>query len=196
MKLFKRLAHFEGFDQDWRRLIVQGILTMLMGTLLALASVTNSDAIILSAREFSWLPVSGLFLLLLGLFGIMDSFLAKHQRDIIQNLHVGVLDTVIGGLIVLSISGEYLRLTLMISAFLIVRGIVRVIFVFTIPLPHRVSTSMGGLLSIILGVLIFQEWPTVESWFVSACLNIEIAFRGWAGISFALWVKNQSIKSL
>jgi len=33
--------------------------------------------------------------------------------------------------------------------------------------------------------------PTAEGWFISFCLNIEIAFRGWAGISFALWVRKQ-----
>jgi len=191
MSLLEKISHFKGFDHDWRRLMLQGIIILIIGVLLALASVTNSDAIVLAAREFSWLPASGMFIFLLGLIGVMQSFLAKHQHDAIQYLQVGVLDTVIGAMIVISISGPFSRVSLMISAFLLVRGIVRVIFVFTLKLPHKVSTAMGGGLSIILGTLVFQEWPTAESWFVSMCLNIEIAFRGWAGISYALWVKKQ-----
>ncbi len=150
MNFLKKMSRFEGFEHDWRRLMAQGLIIFLVGILLALASTVNSDAIILSAREFSWLPVSGLFIFLLGLMEFVQSFLAKHQRDSVQNLQVGVLDAVIGAMIVLSISGDFSRLSLMISAFLIVRGIVRIVFVFTLKLPHKVSTSMGGGLSIIL----------------------------------------------
>ncbi len=150
MNFLKKMSRFEGFEHDWRRLMVQGLIILLVGILLALASTVNSDAIILSAREFSWLPVSGLFIFLLGLMEFVQSFLAKHQRDSVQNLQVGVLDAVIGAMIVLSISGDFSRLSLMISAFLIVRGIVRIVFVFTLKLPHKVSTAMGGGLSIIL----------------------------------------------
>jgi len=192
MKLFEKLTRFEGFDQDWRRLIVQWIIIMAVGVFLALASIANTDVIVLSARQFSWLPVSGMIIFILGLLECLDAFLAKQQRDVIQNLQVGVLDTVIGALIILSISGSFSRLSMMIAAFLIVRGIVRIALAYALDLPHKISTSLAGTISIILGVLVFQQWPTEEGWFVSLCLNIEIAFRGWAGISFALWVRKQN----
>ena len=62
---------------------------------------------------------------------------------------------------------------------------------YALELPHKISTSMAGVVSIILGFLIFQEWPTPDGWFISLGLNIEIAFRGWTGITFALWVRKQ-----
>ncbi|MCK4842347.1 MAG: hypothetical protein KAT04_10795 [Methylococcales bacterium] len=187
------MSRFEGFEMDWRRLIIQGLVIMLAGGFMALASVINSDALILSARGFSWLPASGIFILSLGLLECLDAFLAKEQRDVLQNLQVGVLDVVIGGLIICSISGEVIRLSVMISAFLIVRGIVRLALVFALSLPHKISNSFGGIVSITLGILIFLEWPTLEGWFFSLSLNIEIFFRGWAGVSFALWVREQKI---
>jgi uncharacterized membrane protein HdeD (DUF308 family) len=79
----------------------------------------------------------------------------------------------------------------MISAFLLLRGIVRLAFVFTLKLPHKLSTALAGLVSIVLGILVFMGWPTSAAWFLSLCLSLEITFRGWAGISFALWVKNK-----
>ena len=191
MKLLDKLTRFEGFNTDWRRLIVQWFIIMFLGVFMALASVINPDAIVLSAREFSWLPMSGMLIFALGLLECLDALLAKEQRDVIQNLQVGVLDTVVGALIFLSVSGTIYRLSLMIAAFLMVRGIVRIILAYALELPLKLTTSLGGLVSIISGFLIFQEWPVPDGWFVSLCLNIEIAFRGWAGITFALWIRRQ-----
>ena len=67
MKLLDKLTRFEGFDMDWRRLLVQWSIIMFLGVFMALASVINPDAIVLSAREFSWLPMSGMLIFALGL---------------------------------------------------------------------------------------------------------------------------------
>ena len=192
MKVIAKIHHFQGFEKDWRRLITQGIITLLVGLLMALGSIINSDVIVFSAKEFSWLPVCGLFLLSLGVLGCLKAIVAKEQLDVVQNLQVGVLDFVIGLLIILSISDTVPRLVVMISAFLLLRGVVRLVFVFTLKLPHKLSTSLAGLVSIVLGILVFMGWPTSAAWFLSFCLSLEIAFRGWAGISFALWVKGKA----
>ncbi len=194
MNELKKSSHFGKLTMDWRRLLTQGIITLVMGVLMALASIANPDVLILSARGFSWLPVSGMFLLLLGIIGCLEAFFAKEQREVVQNLHVGVLEMVVGGLTVLSISGTVSRLSIMIAAFLMIKGIIRIAFVNKLKLPHKVSTAIGGIVSLLLGILVFKEWPTAEGWFVSFCLNVEIAFRGWAVISFALWVKKNKTK--
>lgn len=194
MRLLEKISHFEGFEADWRRLMIQGVSILFAGCFMALASALNPGAVVLAAREFSWLPVSGIFILALGILECIDAFFAKHQRDFTQNLQVGVFDFVVGGLIIFSVSGTVSRLSMLIAAFLIVRGMVRIGFVYSLDLPNKYSTALGGLVSVILGILIFQQWPTDQGWFVSLCLNIEIAFRGWAGISFALWIKKQKKK--
>jgi uncharacterized membrane protein HdeD (DUF308 family) len=172
--------------------MVQGVITLFLGAFMALASIVNPDAIILSARGFSWLPATGIFILLLGLLECLDAFFLKHQRDVIQNLQVGVLDTVIGALIIVSIVGPVDRVSIMIAAFLIVRGIVRLVFVYALNLPYKLITSLGGVVSIICGIIILQQWAAEEGWLISLCLNIEIAFRGWAGVSFALWARKNA----
>jgi uncharacterized membrane protein HdeD (DUF308 family) len=194
MKLLDKMTRFEGFETNWQRLIIQGAVIMFAGWFMALASAVNPDAIILSARGFSWLPASGVFILALGILECIDAFFTKHQRDFTQNLQVGVFDVVVGALTIVSISGTVTRLSMMIATFLLVRGMVRIGFVYSLKLPHKYSTALGGIVSIILGILLFQQWPTDEGWFVSLCLNIEISFRGWAGISFALWLRSQKKK--
>jgi hypothetical protein len=121
---------------------------------------------------------------------------AKEARDFLQNLQVGVLDAVIGGLIILSVAEEPSRLSMMIATFLIVRGIVRITLAHALRLPHAFVTSLGSLTSIVMGFLVWLEWPSAEGWFISLCLNIEIAVRGWALMTFALWVRKQKFDEL
>jgi uncharacterized membrane protein HdeD (DUF308 family) len=164
---------------------------MLIGIALVLLSTVRSNVIILSAKELSWLPASGMVILALGLLECLDAFLAKETRDFLQNLQVGVLDTVIGALIILSVADEPARFSMMISNYLIVRGIVRITLIYAMQLPRAALSSIGGFLSIIMGFMIWMGWPSTAGWFLSLCLNIEIAVRGWAIIIFALWVRKQ-----
>lgn len=192
------MRHIENSFQEkdialsWKRLLVQGVIIMLLGQILSLSSLLKTDTIIMSARGFSWLPVAGLVIFILGLQECLEAFFAKDSREFHQNLQVGILDTVVGGLIVFSVSDEPQRLSLMIAAFLITRGAVRIALVQALRLPHIVSTSLCGIVSIVSGVLICFEWPVNEGWFLSLCLNLEIAFRGWAIIMFGLWVKKRN----
>jgi len=193
MKLLETPARFERFNMNWRRLLMQGLVIFLIGLILVFASVLNPDAVVMSARYFSWLPLCGVIILALGLLECLDAFLAKEQRDFFQNLQVGVLDTVVGGLIILSVTEEPARLGLMIAAFLMVRGIVRIVLTYALSLPQIISTAVCGLVSILAGFMVFLGWPTSAGWFIALCLSIEIAFRGWAMMMFSLWVRKQNL---
>lgn len=185
------LKRFSSFEMSWSRLLLQGMTILLAGLMLALASLAKPEAIVMSARFSSWLPLCGMIILVLGILECIDAFFAKEQRDFFQNLQVGVLDSVIGGLITLSVAESPERLSMMIAAFLIVRGIVRIVLVYALHLPQTLFTLICGLASIIMGLMLWQQWPVNAGWFMSFCLSIEISFRGWAMMMFALWVRKQ-----
>ncbi len=185
----------EQYAISWKRLMAQGVIILLLGSLMALTSVTNTDVVILSARKFSLLPATGIFLLILGIQECLEAFFAKSSRELHQNLQVGILDTVVGGLIILNISGEPQRLSLMIAAFLLVRGTVRIFLAQALRLPHKTSLSLCGLVSVIFGIMVFLEWPVSEAWFLALSVNTEIAFRGWAILMFSLWVKRKNAEA-
>ncbi len=196
------MRHIENSPQgknialSWKRLLIQGVIIMLIGLTMSLSSLLKTDTIIMSARGFSLLPVGGMVIFILGLQECLEAFFAKDSREFHQNLQVGILDTVVGGLIIFSVSDEPQRLSLMLAAFLITRGAVRLALVQALRLPHVVSTSLCGIVSIIAGILICFEWPTNEGWFLSLCLNLEITFRGWAIMMFGLWVKKKNNKPI
>ncbi len=191
MKLLEKLTRDERFEVNWQRLLIQGFLIMMTGITFVFASIVKSDAVIMSARFFSWLPACGMIILTLGLLECLDALFAKEMRDFIQRLHVGILDAVVGIFLVLGVSESPDRLSLMIAVYLLVRSLVRMILAYALGLPHAPLTILFGGSCIILGIMVWMGWPTTEGWFLALCLSIEIAFRGIAMILFAFWVKQQ-----
>lgn len=193
MNLREKFSEFHRYPADWRRLLFQGGAILVAGALLALASLLNPDVSILHARRHSWLPISAFILLGMGLLEFLDAFLARELRDFIHNLQVGALDTVVAAVIILGVGEEPERLSLLIAAFLMTRGMVRITLAYAMQLPLAVSTAGGGIVSVLLALLIWLEWPSTGGWFLAFCLNVEIALRGWAMMMFAFWVRARQL---
>ena len=191
MNLREKFSKTEYVGTDWRRLLIRGSLMLLIGVGLVIATIFKPDVIIMQVRDFSWLPVCGFVVLAVGLLECFDAAIAKKMEDFFLNLQNGVLDVVVAGLIIFSIGDDPARLSLLITAFLIVKGIFRLTLAYTTKIPNIVSTSVGAFVSIILGLLIWLEWPSSAGWFLAFCLSSEIALRGWALMMFAFWIKAQ-----
>ena len=192
MKLLAKFTRTEQFEHNWQRLLVQGFLVLLTGFTFAFASVLKSEAVVLSAKLFSWLPVCGMIVLALGVLECLDALFAREMRDFIQRLHVGIMDVVVGAFIVLGISESVEKLSLMIAVYLLVRSLIRMILAYTLRLPHAVVTVVCGVTCITLGLMVWLGWPTMEGWFFAMCISIEIAFRGVVMILFAFLIKERN----
>jgi uncharacterized membrane protein HdeD (DUF308 family) len=191
MNLREKFSTLEHTGTSWLRLMIRGSLMLLIGAGLVLGTLFKHDVIIFQVRDFSWLPVCGFVVLAVGFLECFDAFKAKELADFFLNLQMGVLDVVVGGLIIFSIGGDPTRLGLMIAAFLIIKGIFRIVLAQATHIPNIVSTTIGAVVTIILGLLICLEWPASAGWFLALCLSAEIGLRGWALMMFAFWIKAQ-----
>ena len=189
MNLREEFSTLEHTGTSWLRLLIRGSLMLLIGVALVAGTAFKHDVIIMQVREFSWLPVCGLVVLAVGLLECFDASRAKELADFFLNLQMGVLDVVVGGLIIFSIGGDPARLSLLITAFLIVKGVFRLTLAYVTQIPNIISTSLGAVVSIILGLLIWLEWLSSAGWFLALCLSAEIGLRGWALMMFAFWIK-------
>lgn len=167
-----------------------------IGAMLVIAALFKPDVMLMNTREFSWLPAAGFVVLAVGLLECFDAFIARELRDFFLNLQNGVFDVVVAVLIIFSIGTDPARLNLMIAAFLIVKGILRIILAHATQLPHKTSTMIGAAVSVLLGLLIWLEWPSSAAWFLAVGLSTDIGFRGWSLMMFGFWVKMQKIKEL
>ncbi len=191
MSLSEKFSSFERFSTDWRRLFARGLTQLGVGASLIVASVFNPEGSILHAGDFSWLPVAGFVMLLFGLLECIDAAMAKELRDFFLHLHNAVLDVVVAGLIIFSIGGHAERLSLLLVAYLIVKAAIRIILAHVTQMPQRSSIMAGASVSIVLGLLMWAQWPTSEAWFLAFCLSTDIGLRGWSMMMFALWLKQQ-----
>jgi uncharacterized membrane protein HdeD (DUF308 family) len=120
-----------------------------------------------------------------------DALIAKELKDFFLNLQNGILDVVVASLLMLSSGDDPQRLSLLIAAFLIIKGAFRIMLSYAINSANITATRIGSGVSILLGLLIWMQWPSSAGWFLAFCLSVEIALRGWAVITLALWLQTQ-----
>jgi hypothetical protein len=66
MNLLDKFSQWHQFEINWQRQLLQGAVILLTGFTFALASVLQSEAVIMSATYYSWLPVCGIIILTLA----------------------------------------------------------------------------------------------------------------------------------
>lgn len=164
---------------------------LVIGVTLISLTVFSPDVMIFHSREMSWLPLCGFVVLAVGWLECLDALFIKDIKDFFLKLQNGILDVVVAGLIVFSSGDDPARLSLLIAAFLITKGLFRITLSYAIANANVISTRIGAGVSIVLGLLIWIEWPSSAGWFLAFCLSMEIALRGWAVITLSLWLRLQ-----
>lgn len=158
---------------------------ILIGILLASLSVIAPDVRMLG-ENFAWLPANGFVLILLGLLRFLDASVAKSLSGNLLNTQGGIADTVVGTLILFSVSGTPDQLIYLVSGYLIIQGIQRNKLLSIATQHSSPIKGLSGLISVILGFLIWLEWPlSAVTWFLSLSLSIDLILRGWALLIFA-----------
>lgn len=192
MKIFNGLIKNGVLNIPWWLWLTQGTIVVTVGILFATASFLNTKVTILSVSGFSWLAILGILILILGIFDCIDALFSKEICDYMQRMNAGVLDIVFGSLLFFGISDTHDRLSLMIALYLLTRSILRTVFAIKLKIPHLALNFLASVISFILGMMIWLEWPTHEGWFFSFCLSIDFAFRGLLIVFFGLFIKNKN----
>jgi uncharacterized membrane protein HdeD (DUF308 family) len=81
-------------------------------------------------------------------------------------------------------------MTLLLACALMVGGLFRIIGSLMYQFPHWGWTLAGGIINLILGVLIWQQWPATALWVIGLFVGIDLIFTGWTWVMLALALKN------
>lgn len=101
--------------------------------------------------------------------------------SLLQASFLGVL----GAFCVFSPINASLALTMLICAFFFVSGIVRILSALFLRFDRWGWYFLNGLLSLVLGFLIFSGWPVSALWVIGLFVGIDIMFAGLSWIFFA-----------
>ena len=83
-----------------------------------------------------------------------------------------------------------LTLTLLIAMFLITEGIFRIVTALSVRYPNWGWMLLQGVVSLILGIMIWRQWPVSGLWVIGLFVGIQMLFTGWSMVMLGLSAKN------
>ena len=124
----------------------------------------------------------GWTLLFVAIFQVIYAIRTRKSRRFILTLSLGLLYGLAGLLLLANPLKSLLTLTLVLGISILLHGILQVILSFQLkPTSGWGWTLMSGILSIILGTIIWHRWPVNAQWLVGLLVGISL----WAN---GLWV--------
>ncbi|NOQ65515.1 MAG: hypothetical protein GQ582_13470 [Methyloprofundus sp.] len=174
---------------------LRGQIMLVLGVLLTLFSMLAPNVSMLGVVS-SWLPFSSVLIMAYGLLRCIDAFAAEHTSHAIMNAQNGIIDMVCGFMIFSNVGEPAEMLGIIVAAYLLMQGLNRMVMVVALELVNPNSVRIGGVVSILFGLMVWLSWPFSGLWFLSFAMGAEIANRGWALVFYAKAVAGQQAESL
>lgn len=190
MSQIEGFTDFDHFLPQRNTLFVRGLVLTISGGLLTLCSLLIPDVRIMF-QDSSWLPMVAIVILASGAFSSLDTLFWRRTKEFYTNLQIAVLDSIVGIVLLTELNKPADKLIMLAAAYLMIKGLFRVFAGYAVHFSHFNVATFGGMLSVFLGILLWQEWPLSSMWFICFCLSIDIFTRGWALTRFGIWLKAQ-----
>ena len=177
---------FGELKKHWAWMLSLGIVMVILGVIGLGMTVLFNEIVVMYFG----------FLLLFGSgVQLMQAFLAEAWKGRVWHVLIALV-YIVGGIIAITepvIAG--MTLALLIAWTLIVIGVLRLFMALQMRgAAGWLWTLLGGVLSVVLGVMIINEWPQSGLWVIGLFVAIEILFAGWSQIMIALAAKNYTAK--
>ncbi len=127
--------------------------------------------------------------ILMMVYGVIELFQAfRHQRwsGFFLFLIGGILSIVAGGLIWWRPIAGMEVLTLFMASYFLVLGAFRAVGSISTRHPGWGWGLFNGLVSLVLGVMIWNQWPFSSFWVIGLFVAIDMIFAGWNYIMLSL----------
>jgi uncharacterized membrane protein HdeD (DUF308 family) len=174
------LLEIGGVQHKWGWLLVLGISMVVLGTI---------ALFITPAATIGTVLVLGWLLVVSGVVETIQSFRMRKWGGIFLHLIGGVLGVLVGLLIVTHPVAGALAWTLLFAAFFTIIGIFRLVAAIRLKFPNWGWAAFDGAVTLLLGVLLWIDWPGSGLWFLGFAVGVSLLLRGWAYVMFAIAVR-------
>jgi len=162
---------------------IQGGAMIVVGIIIAALCIVSPDVYMFGV-DASWALFVGIIVVLVGVFRCIDGLASENAQGFLFNMQGGVLDIITGILVAFSSDNAVNNLNMLIVCYLLTQGIYRNILLSVAEIPNPLSNRVTGLVSLILGIIIWTISPA-PLWFIVFSLSVDISFRGWTLITMA-----------
>jgi uncharacterized membrane protein HdeD (DUF308 family) len=163
----------------WRRVLVQGVLMIALGTLaVALPVVTTLAVEIL----VGWLLVIG------GVWRAIWLARSSRMPGFGWSLAMAIVAIVLGATLVMMPLAGTLTLTMLLITFFVLDAIGKILFALDLR-KHSHSWSWAlatGILDLFLAALIFAGWPSTAAWAIGLLVGFNMIFFGVSLVMISL----------
>jgi uncharacterized membrane protein HdeD (DUF308 family) len=137
--------------------------------------------------------VNGVIAWLIVLAGVVHLVLAFHAHgagSMSWKLLVGIAYLCFGGYLILHPVLGVASLTLVLASLFLIEGILNVILFFKMR-PMRGSSWMliDGIITLLLGLMIYMQWPSSAAWAVGTLVGVSMIFSGVARVAMSSSVR-------
>ena len=157
---------------------------LVMGGLLIVVGLVAISASFIAT--LATVVMLGFLLMIGGAVEIVDAFLGRGWRGFWLHLLTGILYLVLGFLMVQRPLATAAIFTLMLAAALFVGGLFRIIVALSERFYGWGWVLLNGIITLVLGILIWREWPEAAFWVIGLFVGIDMLFDGWSLVITAL----------
>jgi uncharacterized membrane protein HdeD (DUF308 family) len=161
--------------------LISGILFTILG-LLALRYSYASTII--------GVQILGAFYTAAGLAELFYAFKSSGTKSVLWRFALGIIYLAIGLFMLIKPLANAVSLTLILSLLIAATGIYRIYDAIVHNVPYRIWRIINGIISIIIGIMLWMQWPYSGIWFIGMLLGIELLVSGLTSIAIALFADN------
>jgi len=152
-----------------------GIITVILGVLAMMAPMISGLAVAV---------LIAMLLIVAGIFRLVWAFGAESFGKGMFAFLIGGLTLLAGVLVLIRPMVGLMSLTLLLAVYFVVDGIFEIIASFQIkPAQGWGWLLFGGIVSVLLGWMIWSDWPVSGLWAVGILVGIKLLFVGFTMIS-------------
>jgi len=177
------LGALEGLQRHRVLFLALGVALIVLGTLGISASALLTLA---SVVFFGWLLAIG------GGALVVHAFSAGRWSGFFLQLLSGLFQLVVGWMLITQPGLGAVTLTLVLAVSLVVQGAFRIGAALSARMDGRGWLLLSGAITLVLGLMIWNQWPLSGTWVIGLFVGIDMIFYGWWIVSLAMSVRQRA----
>jgi len=174
------LAALEELHRHWALFLSVGVALIALGIV---ATLTAGLSTIVAVDFFGWI------LVIAGAGVTLHAFWAKRWSGFFLQLFSGLLYLVAGWMLATHGELSAIALTLVIAISFVVQGAFRIGAALSTRIDGWDGLLVSGIITLLLGLMIWNEWPLSGVWVIGLFVGIDMFFYGGWFVSLALAVR-------
>ncbi len=129
-------------------------------------------------------------IVLAGVVHLMLAFRVHGAGSMIWKLLVGIAYLCFGAYLIMHPVLAVASLTLILASLFLIEGILDIVlFVKMRPMHGSTWVLVDGIVTLLLGLLIYTQWPSSSAWAIGTLVGISLIFSGVARVMMSLAVR-------